>query len=180
MRPRNRLGKIIVITLLLTGLGILPAAADSGAVVARGADGIAVYEADLAAMRQASPNFQPTPEALLKATVRTVLFARRAAETQIECPGLDRVAGFDRNIVLGSCWERELMKGAKLHEDAVLSWYRAHWRQFTDENGELAPLDDDLGHKIRNRILVAKKKTIVNEEYGRLCDRYQIEFVEGR
>jgi hypothetical protein len=174
-----------MITLLVAGLGLAgAAAADNGAVVARGTTGeggeIVVYAADLAAMQKASPNFQPTPEALLKATVQTVLFARRAADEGIDCPGLDRVAGFDRKIVLSYCWERELLKRATLHEDAVESWYRAHWRQFTDENGELRPLDDDLKQKIRNRILVAKKKTIVNEEYERLCDRYHIQFVEGQ
>jgi hypothetical protein len=172
---------IMIVTLLLTGLGLAgAAAADSGAVVARGAEGITVYAADLAAMRKASPNFVPTPEALLKATVRTVLFARRAADEGIDCPGLDRVAGFDRNIVLSYCWERELLKKTTLRQDAVESWYRAHWRQFTDENGELRPLDDDLRLKIRNRILVAKKKNIINEEYERLCDRYHIEFVDGQ
>lgn len=165
---------------LLVVAAFAAAAAEPPKVVARGDGGLVVTDADMGAMRQASPNFVPTDAALLQATVRVVLFSRAATEGKINCPGLKLVAGFDRHIVLSYCYERELLRRVTPRQDAVESWYRAHWQRFKDDDGKLKPLSDDLRPRIRAMIIAAKSKSIVKKEYERLCDHYHIKFVEPR
>jgi len=147
-------------------------AAEPPKVVARGDDGIEVTTADLGAMRATAPDFVPTRKALVEATVRTVLFAREAEA--VRCPRAADKTGFARRLALSKCYLRYRLEQQKLLPGAVESYFRAHWRHYTDAEGKLKNLDKTTQHQIRARILRAKQRDFATLEYKRLCQKYHL------
>jgi len=169
---------VLVLIMTMVALAALAAEAttEPPKVVARGDGGLVVTAADLGAMKGSFPNFVPTREALLQATVRTVLFAREVEG--VRCAAAAEKEGFARQLALSRCYLRQRLEQVKLLPGAVESYYRVHWHRYTDEQGKVKPLDDNVRRRIRARILRAKKKDFAKLEYERLCKKYHVVIAE--
>ena len=172
-----RVPAVALVVWLIFAMSFAVIAGEPPKVVARGDGGLVVTEADLGAMRASAPDFVPTREALVEATVRTKLFAREVEG--VRCAEAAEKEGFARQLALSRCYLRYRLEQVKLLPGAVESYYWAHWRRFADADGKLRELDDQLRHQIRARILQAKMKDFANLEYKRLCEKYHVVIVEG-
>lgn len=157
---------------ILLVIAAFAAAGEAPTVVARGDDGLVVTSADMGAMRKATPGYMPTREALVEATVRTVLFAREAEA--IRCVRAADKSGFARTLALSQCYLRSRLEQLPLLPGSIESYFRAHWRQFVDADGKVEALTDDYRRQIRAWILQAKKKEFAQQEYKRLCQKYHL------
>jgi len=173
-RERKRdMMKVFVITAILT---LLTATASvSAAVVAKG-EGVVVTTEDMAAMRKiAPPFFTPTKEALLRATIRTVLFAKQADLQEVSCEEAYGKDGFEYTFALSRCYLRQRLKKEGLMPGAAESYYRAHRGLFLDADGKQMPFDKTLERRIRIKILTAKAPIVRLKEYERLFKAYKVE-----
>ena len=166
-------------SILIAMIMVVPAFGGQEKVVARG-DGIVVTEADVKAMQGVvRENFRPTRKALVDGTVRSVLFAGEALSEGILCPPAAEAEGFARTLLLADCYFRDRLSAMKLKEGAVESFYRVNWKRFTvNKGGDLHELDDDLREIIRKRILTAKRKIFIKQEFRRLCVKFNVVFAE--
>jgi hypothetical protein len=163
----------VVLVLFMAGAAT---AAESPQVVARGDGGLVVTGADMGAMRASTPNFQPTREALVRGTVRTVLFAREAEA--VRCVGAADKQGFDRQLALSRCYLRDRLEQVVLLPGSIESYFRVHWRQFVDADGKVEVLNDDYRRQIRVWILQAKQRDFAKLEYERLCQKYHLVIID--
>lgn len=151
-------------------------------VVAQG-DGITVTETEVMAMQgyADNQNFRPSRRALVKATVKTILFAEEALKRGMDCPGAAEKEAFDRTVLLAGCYLKTRLAEEDLIPGAVESFYRVNWRSFWDEDkGDLLKLDADLKKRIEERIRAARKGIFIRQEYKRLCKKYNVVlFING-
>ena len=161
-----------VLMLIMTVVALAALAAEPPKVVARGDGGLVVTAADLGAMRASTPRFMPTREALVRGTVRVVLFAREAEA--IRCKRAAEKTGFARKLALSRCYLRQRLEQLELLPGAVESFFRAHWQRFVDADGRVEALNDDYRRQIRAWILQAKQKEFAKLEYERLCQKYHL------
>jgi len=169
--------RIIAVSLFVVMLAGAGAYADSARVVARG-DGLEIFGADVALMKKTvGQSAQPSAEALVEGTVRMKLFAAEARKGGIECPAAADTSGFDQDIVLAGCYLEARLAALTLRDEAIESYFRAHWQRYVDKkDGELRDLDAELRKEISERILAAKKMNFGLQEYNRLCEEYNIVF----
>jgi hypothetical protein len=171
-KEKRDMVKLFAIAVVLT---LLTATSSTfAAVLARG-EGIVVTSEDMAAMRKmAPPFFTPTKEALLRATIRTILFAKEADVQEVPCDEAYGKEGFDYTYALSLCYLRERLLQVGLMPGAVESYYRVHQRQFIGEDGSPMPLDEALESRIRLKILRAKTPIFRLQEYERLLRKYKV------
>jgi hypothetical protein len=160
---------------LFVVLGLLIAAAPAfGAVVAKG-EGIVVTTEDVAGMQNTTPsNVKPTKDALVKATVKTVLFAKEAVAEEVPCKEADDKEGFDKTVALSECYLRGTLMLKGLMPGSVDSYYRAHPEYFKGADGKLLPLNDYRKEKIELGILKAKAPIFSENEFRRLFEKYKV------
>jgi len=160
---------------LVAVIGLLIAAAPaSGAVVAKG-EGVVVTTEDVAGMQTTTPpTFKPTKDALVKATIKTVLFAKEAAAEEVPCEEANDKEGFDKTLALSECYLRGTLMLKGLKPGSVVSYYRAHPEYFRGPDGKLLPLSDYRKEKIELGILKAKAPIFSENEFKRLFEKYKV------
>lgn len=73
-------------------------------------------------------------------------------------------------------YERSLIKDYKFPDLIIRSYYRSFPEKFrSDEDGHLKPLNKEVKKQIKNKLIDAKKKDIINQEYKRLSKEYSLE-----
>jgi hypothetical protein len=175
MRDRRTMTEMMKASALFAVIGLLLAAAPAfGAVVARG-EGIVVTSEDVAAMQKATPpNVKPTKEALIQATIKTVLFAKEGAAEEVPCEEANDKEGFDKTMALSECYLRGTLMLKGLMPGSVVSYYRAHPEYFRGPDGKLLPLNDYRKRKIELGILKAKAPIFTQNEFQRLFEKYKV------
>jgi len=150
-----------------------------GAVVAKG-EGVVVTSEDVAAMLEStSPDFTPTKDALVKATIKTVLFAKEAVDEEFPCEEVYGKEGFKKILTLSQCYIRGVLALKGLMPGSVESYYRAHPEFFKGKGGKLIPLDDDMKKKIELGILKTKAPIFARNEFQRLFQKYKVRICDS-
>jgi hypothetical protein len=175
MRDRQGMTGRMKGSALVVVVGLLAAAAPAfGAVVARG-EGVVVTTEDVAAMLKSTPpSVKPTKDALIEATIRTVLFAKEATVEEVPCEEAYDKQGFDKTVVLSECYLRDALMLKGLMAGSVVSYYRAHPEYFRGPDGKLLPLNDYRKKKIELGILKAKAPIFSQKEFRRLFEKYKV------
>lgn len=177
---RVRVRTTFFLSFMIAMMVVIPAFGSQEKVVARG-DGIVVTEADVKAMQgMVKENFKPTRKALVDGTVRCILFAGEALREGISCPPAAEAEGFAHTLRLADCYFRDRLAAMELKDGAVESFYRVNWKRFTiNKDGDPHELDDNLRTIIRERILTAKRKIFIKQEFNRLCLKFNVVFAEN-
>lgn len=163
---------------LIVVLGLLSKA--EGKVLAKG-EGFVVEDRELKALESSFKGpWKPSEKALLHYLVKVKLFAKRAEEL-----GLGKgVKGPVSEGKLYSAYRKYLVENYKVPEDAVVSYYLAHWRRFVKrESGVCSDLSklplrglDEVRADIEALIKERKARLLEEEEYARLLKKYHVKF----
>jgi hypothetical protein len=127
-----------------------------------------------------SQNFGSTEVQHRQAALRIKLFSMEAVALGLTAKGSegkeDTVPGM---LALAEKYMDKLMGDYPLSESAVKSYYLAHPEKFSRQTTTLAedkflPLDDGLKEKIKLKIMMAKRKTLADQAFEDLKEKYHV------
>lgn len=122
--------------------------------------------------------FRTTESEYCRAVMRMKLFTREA-----RILGLDQIPQNRLHLEmlmaqeLSNIYIRNMLDAYDIHPHAVESYYWSHTGEFSDQNGKLMPLDDDLQAVIRDRLMQTRRAEMVGKELDRLMEKYDVEIV---
>jgi hypothetical protein len=129
-----------------------------------------------------SKNFGSTEKQHREAALKLKLFCMEARALGLTAQGAegkdDTVPGM---LALAEKYIEKLMSDYPLPDAAIKSYYLAHPEIFrrqttTMAENQFVPLDEEVKEKIRLKIMTAKRKTIADQAFEDLKEKYHVTF----
>ncbi|MBF0099348.1 MAG: hypothetical protein HQK77_00420 [Desulfobacterales bacterium] len=171
--------KQTVMVLMLLCMMFTTCYAEDSAILAKG-DGIVITKEDMEVLRSRyAKTFTTTEAEYCQALIRTKLFALAAKEKKV-----DQLPEFKMNLeqmineALANYYVQRIIFEYQLSNETIESYYLSHTNEFTNDKGELMPLDDQLKSQIKDIVMKLKQVQIIESEMEKLKKQYHIEILD--
>jgi len=120
-----------------------------------------------------------TEKEYVKYTILLRLFAEEAKFLGLDKDNPSDISTFSGRGRLSELYMAKLADSYVVKDEVIESYYLAHPDMYKSDSGEPKQLDDEIKKQIREKVLVAKKKTIQENEIERLKQKYHLRICEG-